>query len=98
LKTAFLRLESAPSGLRDAKDDNARRLHHPDVLIEAVCWGVFVVIGCSFLYLMTPKRKLSQQHGAEWVFTENPFSRTLNERGSVRPNSKSLLGFREFSQ
>jgi hypothetical protein len=47
---------------------------------------------------MTPKRKLSQQHGAEWVFTENPFSRTLKERGSVRPNSKSLLGFREFSQ
>jgi hypothetical protein len=47
---------------------------------------------------MTPKRKLSQQHGAEWVFTENPFSRTLKERGSVLPNSKLLLGFREFSQ
>src|SRR3954471_19672748 len=31
--------ERCPSGLRDAKDDNARRLHHPDVLIEAVCWG-----------------------------------------------------------
>jgi hypothetical protein len=46
---------------------------------------------------MTPKRKLSQQHGAEWVFTEIHF-RTLNERGSVRLNSKSLLGFREFSQ
>jgi len=32
---------------------------------------------------MTPKRKLSQQHGAEWVFTENAFPRTLKERGSV---------------
>ncbi|MFL6449926.1 MAG: hypothetical protein ACJ746_19915, partial [Bryobacteraceae bacterium] len=53
--------------------------------------GLFVVIGCSFLYRMTPKRKVSQQHGAEWVFTEIHFrALSMNAVQSVLTRNRSL--------
>src|SRR3954463_7943862 len=42
---AFLRFEGSPCRLRDAHDGDAGRLHHADIFVQSVAWGVFLVIG-----------------------------------------------------